>query len=177
MASTGKTSLGLSQWEAADRPEHGDFNSDNMILDNAIAALKTAIAGLDSMAGQLGELQTKVSALEGTVSGQGASILGLTLQADELAMELEDFQPRQMEITLGADGWEEQADGMFRHAVGGAFDAKDVVSLLPPAAAMDAFTGSPQAVNDNGTVYIESSGPPEVDVTTGLLAQRVVVDE
>jgi len=66
---------------------------------------------------------------------------------------------------------------MFRHAVGGAFDAKDVVSLLPPAAAMDAFTGSPQAVNDNGTVYIESSGPPEVDVTTGLLAQRVVVDE
>ncbi|MBQ4569586.1 MAG: hypothetical protein IJA62_06005 [Ruminococcus sp.] len=37
MASKNKTeNLGLNLWEGTDRPQRGDFNSDNMILDEAL---------------------------------------------------------------------------------------------------------------------------------------------
>ncbi len=37
MASTNKTdNLGLNLWQGTDRPQRGDFNSDNMIVDTAL---------------------------------------------------------------------------------------------------------------------------------------------
>lgn len=37
MASKNKTSrLGLNQWEASDRPQRGDFNADNLIIDETL---------------------------------------------------------------------------------------------------------------------------------------------
>ena len=43
MSSTNKTSLGLNQWVLSDQPVMNDFNSDNAILNAAIAALQQPI--------------------------------------------------------------------------------------------------------------------------------------
>ncbi|HIZ82792.1 MAG TPA: hypothetical protein H9668_00010 [Firmicutes bacterium] len=43
MPSTNKTSLGLNQWVLSDQPVMNDFNSDNAILNAAIAALQQPI--------------------------------------------------------------------------------------------------------------------------------------
>lgn len=81
MASTNKTSRGLSLWESTDKPEHGDFNSDNRIIDQALEDLKTQVGTAEAElsehlanAGLHGDASNFVM---GTYQGTGA--LGYTV--------------------------------------------------------------------------------------------------
>lgn len=63
LASTGKTSLGLNQWDKSDKPTMEDFNEDNRILDEAIVGLGTEVGTLSAnKANKDGTIQSKLNA-------------------------------------------------------------------------------------------------------------------
>ena len=72
MASGQTQYYGLSQWEAADKVERVDFNSDNAKIDGALKAMRDLIvspsvlnAVLDKLRSDINALSARVEKLEG----------------------------------------------------------------------------------------------------------------
>lgn len=81
MSSTNKTSLGLNQWVLSDQPVMNDFNSDNSILNAAIAALQKPIDTVRIADGAV----TTPKIADGAVTGEKLSgYPGTYLSSDDI---------------------------------------------------------------------------------------------